>query len=248
MSAAFAGLLAMATVLAAGWRLRPAGRAHTLPAVDAGERRRRPALARLCGHRIVAGGGSAIAFAAGLLLLGPGGGLAGAAGVVVARRLVRQRKTRQHAAARTASLPAALDLLVVALSGGATVRQGLRLVSERGPPLLRPAFAEVVGRMDAGEALAVALPRLIVDVGEPVRGLVRAIVVADRDGVPLRALLGRIADDARRQRRHALEAAIRRLPVRLAFPLVGCILPAFVVLTVVPVIGAGLRRLGPLGS
>jgi Flp pilus assembly protein TadB len=247
MTAVFTGLVAMTTVLAAGWRFRPARRAHALREVDAREHRGQPALTRLREPRIAAVGGSAIAFIAGLVLLGPVGGLAGAAGVVMARRLVLARTARRHAAARTASLPGAIDLLIVALSGGATVRQGLRMVSERGPPLVRPSFTEVVGRLDAGEALAVALPRLITHLGEPVRGVVRAIVVADRDGVPLRALLGRIADDARRQRRHGLEAAIRRLPVRLAFPLVGCILPAFVVLTVVPVVGAGLHRLGPLG-
>ena len=49
-------------------------------------------------------------------------------------------------------------------------------------------------------------------------------------------VLSRLADDARRQRRHDLEAAVRRLPVRLSFPLVCCSLPAFVLLTVVPLV------------
>jgi len=50
----------------------------------------------------------------------------------------------------------------------------------------------------------------------------------------------------RRQRRHELEAAVRRLPVRLTFPLACCSLPAFVVLTVVPLTAAGLHQLGPV--
>jgi Flp pilus assembly protein TadB len=248
VTAALLGLVAAGVVFAAGWRLRPLGGAQELPS-HATEARRppRPRDGRGADERIVTVGTAAVGFAGGLVLLGPAAALVVAVSVPTTRHVARLHGDRRRAAARVASLPATIDLLVVALSSGATLRQGLQLVSERGPPLVRPIFADVVGRMNAGEALAVALPRLIDDLGEPVRGLVRAIVVADRDGVPLRSLLGRIADDARRQRRHALEAAIRRLPVRLAFPLVACVLPAFVVLTVVPVVGAGLHRLGPVG-
>ena len=76
--------------------------------------------------------------------------------------------------------------------------------------------------------------------------MVRAVLTAERDGVPIRSLLVHLADEARRQRRHELEAAVRRLPVRLTFPLACCSLPAFVVLTVVPLAAAGLQRLGPV--
>ena len=249
VTAAIAALTAAALVVAIGWRQRPlhrrrddlrgAGVEATAAVL--------PRVSRRLDRRVGLAVATATAVVAGLLLLGPLATVTLGAGIAVWRVLHRRRSARRVAASRAASLPAALDLLVVGLAAGLTPRHGLRLVSERGPPLLRPLFGEVVGRMDAGEALAVALPRLVSALGEPARGLVRAIVVADRDGVPLRSLLGRLAEDARRARRHALESAIRRLPVRLAFPLVGCILPAFVVLTVVPVVGAGLHRLGSVG-
>ena len=41
----------------------------------------------------------------------------------------------------------------------------------------------------------------------------------------------------------AAEAHARRIPVRLLFPLVFLVLPAFVLLTVVPGLAAGLGRL-----
>jgi pilus assembly protein TadC len=44
-------------------------------------------------------------------------------------------------------------------------------------------------------------------------------------------------------RRRAAETSARKLPVRLSFPLVLCILPAFIVLTVVPAIFGALRAL-----
>jgi tight adherence protein C len=247
-------LIALATaavVLATGWRLRPLARMAELappPTRDVAEPATLGRLVPPAARRVV---GVAIVTAAaliGTIVLGilPALGLGVAIAVVLRQR--RRRAEQRSTATRLASLPAAVDLMVVALAAGLTPRHGLRLVSERGPPPLRDAFAEVLARMDGGESLSFALPRLVTSVGEEARGLVRAICVADRDGVPLRTLLGRLADDARRDWRHHLETAIRRLPVRLAFPLVGCVLPAFVVLTVVPVVGAGLHRLGPLGS
>ena len=174
-----------------------------------------------------------------------------ATGVVVAvgalaRRTRKVRQARRARAARVARLPDAIDLLVLAGSAGLTARRGLVLVAERGPPILQPAFRDVTAQLDAGAPLGDALPRLVGSIGEPARAMVRAVLTAERDGVPIRSLLAHLADDARRQRRQELDAAIRRLPVRLTFPVACCSLPAFVLLTVVPLVAAGLQRLGPV--
>ena len=58
-----------------------------------------------------------------------------------------------------------------------------------------------------------------------------------------RAPLARLADEDRAALRRAAEAHARRVPVRLLFPLVFLVLPAFVLLTVVPGLAAGLGRL-----
>lgn len=181
------------------------------------------------------------------LLLGPIGA-AGTVGVaLVVRRLWAVRSVRRLREAQRDALADGIDLLVVAIAAGTTARHGLRLIAERGPPPLRAPFARVVAHLDAGEPMAAALGRLVGLLGEPARPLVRALTVAERDGTSVRALLDRLSDDARRQRRHELEASIRRLPIRLSFPLVCCVLPAFAVLTVVPLLASGLQRLGPIG-
>jgi tight adherence protein C len=182
----------------------------------------------------------------GWMLVGPVGFVTALALTVLLRRARLDRAARRAAAARAARLPDAIDLLVVAGSAGLTARHGLRLVAQRGPPELRPAFVDVIARVDAGAPLGEALPRLVDTVGEPARSMVRAVLTAERDGVPIRSLLVHLADEARRQRRHELEATVRRLPVRLTFPVACCSLPAFVVLTVVPLAAAGMRRLGPV--
>jgi tight adherence protein C len=157
-----------------------------------------------------------------------------------------QRAARARDAARRARLPDAVDLLVVAGAAGLAPRQAIVLVAERGPPDLRPAFAEVVSRANTGEPWARAVSRLISTIGEPARPVVHALIAAAQDGAPMATVLTHLADDSRRQRRNDMEAAVRRLPVRLSFPLVCCSLPAFVLLTVVPLVAAGLRRLVPV--
>ena len=189
---------------------------------------------------------TAAAAIVGLITMGPVGAGLVAVSVPVLARVRTQRATRARHAVRRARLPDAVDLLVVAGSAGLASRQAMALVAQRGPPELRTAFAEVVARASAGEPWAQAVPRLIDTIGEPARPIVHAIVAAEQDGAPMATVLGRLADDARRQRRHDLEAAVRRLPVRLSFPLVCCSLPAFALLTVVPLVAAGLRRLGPV--
>jgi hypothetical protein len=57
--------------------------------------------------------------------------------------------------------------------------------------------------------------------------------------LPLTPVLDRLTDEANAGRRRAGEAAARRLPVRLSFPLVVCTLPSFVLLAIAPaVLGA----------
>ncbi|HET9442168.1 MAG TPA: type II secretion system F family protein, partial [Acidimicrobiales bacterium] len=77
--------------------------------------------------------------------------------------------------------------------------------------------------------------------GEGARPLVAALVDAERYGAPLAAALDRVADAARLARQRAAEEEARRVPVKLLFPLVACILPAFGLLTVAPLIAGGLR-------
>ena len=120
---------------------------------------------------------------------------------------------------------------------GSSRSEGLRVA---------PSLRRGGGRAGTGEPWARAVPHLVTSVGEPARAIVHAIVAAEQDGASMGTVLSRLAEDARRQRRHDLEAAVRRLPVRLSFPLVCCSLPAFVLLTVVPLVAAGLRRLGPV--
>ncbi len=86
--------------------------------------------------------------------------------------------------------------------------------------------------MDALEDLARDVPRL--------QGLTEALAASDRYGAPVGDALDRLAVEERANLRRAAETRARAAPVRLLFPLVLLVLPAFGLLTVVPVLLTGL--------
>jgi tight adherence protein C len=141
------------------------------------------------------------------------------------------------------AMPELVDLVAAGIAAGCSARHAVVSCRHVAPPVLRSALARLEQRLERGERFADGLQRLAEDLGEPARAFSVALRAHERDGVPLRPTLERIAADAHRQRRQLTEAAVRRLPVRLSVPLVTCTLSAFVVLTVIPLAGATLRSL-----
>ena len=67
-------------------------------------------------------------------------------------------------------------------------------------------------------------------------GAGRALTLAARSGLPPTALLRRVAEEERRRLASAQLKAIRRLEVLLVIPAGLCLLPAFVLLGIVPLV------------
>ena len=88
--------------------------------------------------------------------------------------------------------------------------------------------------MNKGRRISEALEPLPKTTGEPVRHLTRVLIDSDRYGTDLEAALAQLAADSRVLRHRRCEELARRLPLRLLGPLVFCILPAFVLLTLTP--------------
>ncbi|MEM1334182.1 MAG: hypothetical protein AAGG08_12050, partial [Actinomycetota bacterium] len=84
-------------------------------------------------------------------------------------------------------------------------------------------------------------------VGAVAVGPIDAIALAQRQGTPLREVLGVLSADAARHRRAHAQAAARRLPVLLSLPLVTCVLPAFVLLGIAPALLAALEGVRDTG-
>jgi tight adherence protein C len=176
-------------------------------------------------------------------LLWPPLALAPIASAVLWKRWQPLAKARNDKAAVTASLPDATDLLLVAIHAGLTPELALRRLLPYLDGPLYEAVEMVFEGLTNGERFGDALDALINTLGEPARPLVAALTGSERYGLPLGPALEVVATISRDQRRRAAETSARKLPVRLSFPLVLCILPAFIVLTVVPAIFGALRAL-----
>ncbi len=125
-----------------------------------------------------------------------------------------------------------LDLAAAALAAGAAVPGALVSLGEavggaQGPALRRAGSALLLGA-PWSEAWS-AVPAGLRAVGE-------ALEPAWVDGVPAGPLLTRAADHVRADRDRAAHEAAARLGVRLVLPLGLCLLPAFVLLGLVPVL------------
>jgi tight adherence protein C len=141
-------------------------------------------------------------------------------------------------------LPDVVDLLALTTAAGLPVTAAVTAIAGRPGGPLGAALSRAAGHVHHGGCLADALGHLA-RAGPPVRPLADALAHHDRYGSPLLPALERVGIEARsRRRRHAEEAA-RRLPVTLLFPLVLTTFPAFVALTVVPLLAGSLGSLSP---
>ena len=178
--------------------------------------------------------------------LGPSAATPARPAGLVARRRNQARRRREVAGA----VPDLVDLVGVAVASGLNLRLAIPAVTTCLPPgAVRAALEEVEADVTRGSRLADALTLLPARLDAPppadeaVRALVAALVDAERYGTALGPTLDRLAAEARRARQRRAEEAARRIPVKLLFPLVSCVLPAFGLLTVAPLIAGGLRAL-----
>jgi tight adherence protein C len=168
--------------------------------------------------------------------------LAVGAWMVLAPWWRRRQARRRRDEAVVRGLPDTVDLLALAIGAGHTPRQGVSALARAAPWPFDAAFAEVDGRTARGERLVDALGSLQ-QLGAAVQPLSLALLGVERHGTALGSTLEQLRVEARRQRRLQAETAARKLPVRLSFPLVCCVLPAFVLLTLAPLLAGALSSL-----
>jgi tight adherence protein C len=153
------------------------------------------------------------------------------------------RRARRVALASARESADVIDLFALAVGSGLNLRLALAAVASRAPPTWIDPLATTVMRIDRGIGVADALDDLPALVGEHAHPLVSVLVSSERYGTMLLPALERLATEARFDRRRRAEEAARRVPVKLLFPLVLCILPAFGALTVAPLIAGALGSL-----
>jgi Flp pilus assembly protein TadB len=158
--------------------------------------------------------------------------------VLGAPRARRRRRRRDAVIAR--ELPIVVDLVGVAVAAGCTPYLAIAHASRYGPGGVGLVLRDVLQACALGQALDDALRDL--GAATPMlRPLAEALRTSARLGSPAAPALARLAAEVRADSRRSAEARARTVPVRLVFPLVACVLPAFALLTVVPAVLGGFH-------
>jgi tight adherence protein C len=149
--------------------------------------------------------------------------------------------TRRAQAALSRELPVTIDLLAVAVAAGCTPYLAVGVAARWSPPLLAERLDRVRRACDLGSGLGQALDAVATETPR-LRPLCDALLTSDRFGAAVRQSLARLATEERAALRRRAEARARTVPVRLLFPLVFLVLPAFGLLTVAPALLTGFAR------
>jgi tight adherence protein C len=165
--------------------------------------------------------------------------IAGIVAVLVPSLILDQLVAKRQKVIRN-GLPDALDLLIVCLEAGSSMDQAILKVSDE-LAIAYPALAEelrmVVTETRAGKPRLEAFRGLATRTGvDDVRALVAMLVQTDRFGTSVAQALRTHADVSRTKRRQEAEERAAKIGVKMVFPLVFCLFPAFFVVTLGPAV------------
>lgn len=129
-----------------------------------------------------------------------------------------------------ASLPDALDMLTICVEAGLGFDAALAQVARNSEGPLAGEFARALQEMQIGQsrtqALRAILDRTTVD---ELRAFVSALVQASELGIPVARVLREQAKEMRVLRRQRAEEKAQKVPIKILFPVICCLLPALFV-------------------
>ncbi|MEO5897252.1 MAG: type II secretion system F family protein [Vicinamibacterales bacterium] len=167
-------------------------------------------------------------------------------GLVLARLITLQKRRIED------GLPDALDLMIVCVEAGTALDQAILKTSEElmiSHPALALELQMINTEMRAGkprvEAFKNFAARTKVD---DVRALVAMLVQTDRFGTSVAQALRTHAETSRTKRRQRAEERAAKIGVKLVFPLVFFLFPAFYVVTLGPAVIQFIRILFPMAQ
>ncbi len=155
------------------------------------------------------------------------------------------RRIRARSLQMVLQLPDALDLLTISVEAGLGFDAALAKVVEKmeGPLVdeFRQALAEIRMGRTRREALRDVATRAD---AQPISNFIGAIVQAEQLGVPIAKVLQIQSNQLRIERRQRAEEAAAKAPVKMLFPMVGCIFPTIFIVILGPAIVTVMRGVG----
>ena len=182
-------------------------------------------------------------------ILGVGLGVAGlVVGYIVPEFwLSRRRRARQHAI--VLQLPDALDLLTISVRAGLGFDAALGKVVEKMQGPLVDEFRRALAEVRVGKARRDALRDIIPRTEVPaLTNFIGAIIQAEQLGVAISKVLQVQSEQLRIERRQRAEEMAAKAPIKMLFPLVGCIFPSLFIVILGPAIILIIKNLGGPGG
>jgi tight adherence protein C len=177
----------------------------------------------------------------GILLAGPAlGFILGVMGLVfgfIGPEFWLGRKSSARSMAMILQLPDALDLLTISVEAGLGFDAALAKVVEKMEGPLIQEFRRALAEIRMGRTRREALRDIVARAdARPVANFIGAIVQAEQLGVPIAKVLQIQSQQLRIERRQRAEEAAAKAPVKMLFPMVGCIFPTIFIVILGPAI------------
>ncbi len=146
----------------------------------------------------------------------------------------RIKKRQKHILLAT---PDTLDLLTISVRAGLSFDGALAKVVEKVPGPLSDEFRRALAEVRVGKARRDALRDVIGRTEVPaLSNFIGAIVQAEQLGVPIAKVLQIQSEQLRIERRQRAEEMAAKAPIKMLFPLVGCIFPSMFIVILGPAI------------
>jgi tight adherence protein C len=134
-------------------------------------------------------------------------------------------------------LPDALDLLTISVEAGLAFDAALSRVAKSTEGPLAQEFARVLQEMNIGVGRVEAIRALGERTTIPeLKAFVTAMVQADAFGIPIAQVLRVQSSEMRVKRRQRAEEMAQKVPVKILFPLIFCILPTLFLVIMGPAV------------
>ena len=149
--------------------------------------------------------------------------------------LGRRVRKRQYQVLR--ATPDTLDLLTISVRAGLSFDGALAKVVEKVPGPLSDEFRRALAEVRVGKVRREALRDIVPRTEVPaLTNFIGAIVQAEQLGVPIAKVLQVQSEQLRIERRQRAEEMAAKAPIKMLFPLVGCIFPSMFIVILGPAI------------
>ena len=164
-------------------------------------------------------------------------GIAGAGLGYMAPEFWLGGRARKRSWAMVLQLPDALDLLTISVEAGLGFDAALAKVVEKMEGPLVNEFRQALAEIRMGRTRRDALRDVVARAdAQPISNFIGAIVQAEQLGVPIAKVLQIQSQQLRIERRQRAEEMAAKAPVKMLFPMVGCIFPTIFIVILGPAI------------